>query len=86
MKYLIDEEELKDFANNVKFNHPSVAVDWQTDQFLKSKQPVEEIASGMVNFREYMSDYFIEDKSITRILNPFDEHKVKIFIQEATNE
>ena len=48
-QYLISEEELKDFANNVKFNHPSVAVDWQTDQFLKSKQPVEEIASGNVH-------------------------------------
>ena len=83
MKYIIDEEELKEFANNVKFNHPSVSSDWQTDKFLKSKTPVMEIFNNKFDYREFMGD--CEKKKYADLDNELSMRngkKFKLFIQE----
>ena len=86
-QYLISEEDLKEFANNVKFNHPSVSSDWQTDKFLKSKQEVVEIASGEVTVDEEDGETWVGDPDINGTpiaceLGKLEGKNIKVFIQE----
>ncbi len=53
--YLISENDLMNIANEIKFSKPSVSGMYLMQEFLKSKQPVEEIASGTIDTNRSLS-------------------------------
>jgi len=74
MKYIIDEIELITFKQNVIL-YNSCGQKNVVENFLKDKQPVEEIESGIVqgDFGYYLGDR----------LTKYQGEKVKLYIQKA---
>ncbi len=85
MKYIIDKKELKEFINDNYY--PYMGIDsYQFDDFLKSKSPVTEIASGEINVacssfngKCYVT---INKKSIEHLINKYLNNNIKIYAEE----
>ena len=74
-QYVISEEELRRISDHV------VVGDW-IDKYIKSKKPVEMIASGSVNHSQIQERYYVGETSINVLLSKFYGKSIKIFIQE----
>jgi len=75
MKYIIDEDEIKELLKPFD-SYPA---------WLKSKQPVEEVASGKVEFRVPADETYIYvgDKNIEVYLEDLYGKNIKIYVQQV---
>jgi hypothetical protein len=87
--YLVTEQQLKQFIiDDIDYNCPDKCI----KEFLKSKQPVTEVASGEVGFPEpfYKNTLFIGNATFNGIVREIIEEKytgkqIKIYV-EVINE
>ena len=91
MNYIIDEDELKDLLNmHIPYfgTHTISELHQLLTDFLKSKKPVEEIASGEVidDIFEYEAQFLIGDKDLWHIFQKYDGKSIKIYIEESKDE
>jgi len=81
MKYIIDDNELEDLCSGL----------YVKDDFLKSRKPVTEIASGVVEYinKSFRAWWQIGDTPLFKIgkkfggMNVYDGKPIKIFILEG---
>ena len=83
MKYIIDEDELEKLVRSTHSHDLRLPHYFAMEDFLKSKKPVEEIASGEVGSDDFYADYmetFIDGAE--KFFKKYNGKSIKLYIEE----